>query len=338
MPSPQATVIVPTLDGGEKLERCLAGLEAQTFTDFEIVVVDNSGRGSAAGAARDPRVEFVANDANVGFAAAINQGIERARGEFLCTLNDDARPDPRWLEELVAACRAEDGIGMCASQIRLAQSPSRLDSAGMQIYLDGSSKQRGRGEPAAAFDRPEEVLLPSACAALYRRSMLNHVGGFDADFFLYCEDTDLGLRARRAGWKCLYVPSATVYHHYSESAGRASPAKAFFVERNRLYTVVKNFPLWVLPLIPFFSLYRYSMHLWSLATGRGLASEFSRRGEKWWKLVIIMLSANFQALAKLPLLTAKRRRIRRTAVLSGRAFWRLLRRHSISARDLALQQ
>ena len=78
-------------------------------------------------------------------------------------------------------------------------------------------------------------------------------------------------------------------------------------------------------------------YLWGLLAGRGLASEFARKGEKWWKLVIIVLSANFQALVKLPMLLAKRRRINRAAALSGRAFWRLLRRHSISARDLALQ-
>ena len=88
----------------------------------------------------------------------------------------------------------------------------------------------------------EEVLLPSGSAALYRRAMLDEIGGFDDDFFLYCEDTDLGLRARWAGWKCLYVPGAVVEHHYSHSAGRASPLKAYYVERNRLFVLVKNFP------------------------------------------------------------------------------------------------
>ena len=72
--------------------------------------------------------------------------------------------------------------------------------------------------------------------------MLEEIGGFDDDFFLYCEDTDLGLRARWAGWKCLYVPEAVVEHHYSHSAGRASPLKAYYVERNRLFVLVKNFP------------------------------------------------------------------------------------------------
>ncbi len=114
--------------------------------------------------------------------------------------------------------------GMCASQVRLF-GEARLDSAGMLVARDGSSKQRGHGRPPEDFPVTEETLFPSGSAALYRRAMLDEIGGFDDDFFLYCEDTDLGLRARWAGWKCLYVPQAVVEHHYSHSAGRASPVE-----------------------------------------------------------------------------------------------------------------
>jgi GT2 family glycosyltransferase len=340
LPAPLVTVIIPTLEGGENLSKCLAALAAQTFRDFEIIVVDNSARGVAAAcvdAVASGVARVIENRENLGFGVAVNLGIEAAQGELLCTLNDDAFAEPQWLEELAAACQRDPDLGMCASQIRLTTAPQRLDSAGMQIYVDGSSKQRGRMEPAGAFARAEEVLFPSACAALYRAAMIKKIGAFDAEFFLYCEDTDLGLRARRAGFRCLYVPSAVVHHHYSGSAGRASAAKAFYVERNRLYTVIKNFPVWTWPFVPLFSLYRYAIHLWDLVAGRGLASQFRDGNEPWWKLGIILLSANYHALRKLPSLLAKRRRIAQTAVLSSWALWRLLRRHSISARDLALQ-
>lgn len=337
VPSPLVTVIVPTLVGGENLDRCLAAVRAQTFTDFEIIVVDNSGESVAAAAAAQAGARLIENRENAGFGAAVNQGIEAAQGELVSTLNDDAFPDPRWLEELVAAARGDAGAGMWASQIRLSDAPELLDSAGMQVYGDGSSKQRGRMAPAAAFGAAEEVLFPSACAALYRGSVLRQVGGFDPDFFLYCEDTDLGLRARRAGWRCIYVPGAVVYHRYSVSAGRASAAKAYYVERNRLYTVIKNFPAWSWPLLPLFSLARYAMHVWGLLTGRGLAAEFRRGDEKWWKLVIIVLTANLEALRRIPALLVKRRQAAKSAVLSGWAFWRLLRRHAVSAREVALQ-
>jgi len=327
--APLVSVIIPTLEGGENLERCLAALAVQTFADFETIVVDNSGCGAAAPFQQAARV--IEKQTNLGFGAAVNQGIEVSQAEYCCTINDDAFADPRWLAELVAACRDPE-VGMCASQIRLSSSPDRLDSAGLQIYPDGSSKQRGRMAPACEFSVREEVLLPSACAALYRTAMLRQVGAFDPDFFLYCEDTDLGLRARRAGWRCLYVPSAVVYHRYSASAGPASERKAFYVERNRLYTVVKNFPVWTWPLVPLYSAWRYAVHLWGHWTGRGLAAQLPAA-----KLGIILFSANWEALKELPQLLAKRRAVMGAARLSGWEFWRLLGRHRISARRLALQ-
>jgi GT2 family glycosyltransferase len=104
----------------------------------------------------------------------------------------------------------------------------------MLLSGDGSSKQRGHFCPPSEFAQAEEVFFPSACAALYRRNMLDEIGLFDEEFFLYCEDTDLGLRARWSGWNCLYVPNGIVDHRYSHSAGRASRLKAYLVERNRL--------------------------------------------------------------------------------------------------------
>jgi GT2 family glycosyltransferase len=87
--------------------------------------------------------------------------------------------------------------------------------------------------------------------------MLEEIGLFDESFFLYCEDTDLGLRARWAGWECLYVPDAVIEHRYSHSSGKASALKAFYVERNRLFVIFKNFPLLDLLLVPFYAMSRY---------------------------------------------------------------------------------
>lgn len=322
---------------GKPLERALGCLSSQTFRDFETLVVDNSGSGAAAGFAAPPRVRVLENPGNLGFGAAVNRGITESGTELVCTLNDDAYPGPDWLESLVRAADAHPAAGMFACQIRLASPPDRLDSAGLGIYADGTTKQRGHREPAAEYGKVEEVLIPSACAALYRRSLLDRTGGFDADYFLYCEDTDLGLRARLAGETCLYIPEAVVEHDYSVSSGRASRLKAYYVERNRLWTVIKTFPVLLWPLVPVYSLWRYLLHLRALLSGRGLAGEFTRGGEKWWRLVLIVGSAHVQALLHLPALLAKRRRARGIAALGAAAFWKLLRRHYASASQIAMQ-
>jgi GT2 family glycosyltransferase len=181
----------------------------------------------------------------------------------------------------------------------------------------------------------EEVLLPSGSAAMYRRTMLDQIGGFDDDFFLYCEDTDLGLRARWAGWKCLYVPEAVVEHHYSHSAGAASPLKAYYVERNRLFVLAKNYPTALVARAPFVSLARYLWHARYLLEGRGSAARFRAEGNAGPRMAWYVLRAHLALLRHGARLRRQRREIRRSARVSARVFERLLRTHSISARRLA---
>ena len=142
-------------------------------------------------------LQVVTADRNLGFAAAVNLAWKRSSARLLATLNDDAEAHPEWLAALRREIERSEDIGMCASQVRQFGT-ELLDSAGMLIGFDGSSKQRGQGRSVQRYDKTADVLLPSASAALYRREMIEQIGWMDEDFFLYCEDTDLGLRAR---WK-----------------------------------------------------------------------------------------------------------------------------------------
>lgn len=299
-----------------------------------MIVVDNSGRGLVRrnGLAADAKV--IENSRNAGFGEAINQGLRASTAPFVATLNDDAVPRPNWLEALLKAIERRPDAGMCASQVRLF-GEDRLDSAGMLIARDASSKQRGHGRLPADFPVIEEALFPSGSAALYRRALLEETGGFDPAFFLYCEDTDLGLRARWAGWKCLYVPEAIVEHHYSHSAGRASPVKAYYVERNRLFVLAKNFPAGMLLGAPFATLARYWWHAWYLLQGRGSAARFRAEGNPGPKMLWYVLRAHAALIKALPRLWRQRREIRAGARITPVVFRRLLRSYSIGARRVA---
>jgi GT2 family glycosyltransferase len=326
------TVVVPTLAADDALADCLRSLESQTFDKFEVVVVDNSGSGRAH--ASGARVRILSNDRNVGFGAAINQAIRDSESPYIAVLNDDAVAQPEWLAALAKAAEARPKAGMFASQVRLADS-KLLDSAGMLIARDGSSKQRGHGEPPANFASDSDTLFPSGSAALYRRKMLDEIGFFDERFFLYCEDTDLGLRARWAGWEGAYVAGAVVDHAYSKSAGRASALKAYYVERNRLYTAIKNLPWSILALVKFYAFARYYWHLVFLLTRTGKAAEFHESGHPPWLLPFLVLRAHASAVVRLPYLFRERRRIFKTRRLSSKEFRELLAAHSISVRKVA---
>lgn len=271
---------------------------------------------------------------NVGFAAAVNVIAQISAASFIATLNDDAEPEPEWLDALVRGLSRDSSAGMAASCIGLIGT-NRLDSAGLSICLDGSSKQRGHGQPHSLFARPESVLCPSGCAALYRRQMLDEIGLFDEDFFLYCEDTDLGLRAQWAGWRCCYVPDAVVCHRYSSTSGKFSSLKARYVERNRIQLAIKNFPLPLLVALPFVSMLRFMWQLAFISAGRGAAFEFVRSGNSIATALRIIARAHLEAARALPSLLRKRASIRRTRRIGGISFIRLLLRHRITTREIA---
>jgi GT2 family glycosyltransferase len=330
--TPLVTVVVPTLAAGDALADCLRSLESQTLDRYEVMVVDNSGIGLAK--ASGSRVRVIANPHNAGFGAAVNQAFRASNAPYLATLNDDAAADPRWLEALVSAAESHERAGMFASQVLLAGT-GKLDSAGMLLAADGSSKQRGHGEPPESFASCTDALLPSGSAALYRRRTLEEIGLFDESFFLYCEDTDLGLRARWAGWECVYVPDAIVEHRYSHSAGRASPLKAYYVERNRLYLAIKTFSWPMLARAPFATMTRYFWHVASILGGRGKGAEFRQAGHPAALLPLLVLRAYAAALLRLPRLLGERRRIRAARRLTPREFQAVVAKHSIPVRQVA---
>jgi len=212
--------------------------------EFETIVVDNgSTDGSAEMAEREFGRRVIRNTENRGFCAANNQGIAAARGEFIALLNNDAEAEPGWLAALQRACSGRPDVGMAASKVLVWEDPGRIDKVGHLIFPDGQNRGRGSGtEDRGQYDREEDVLWPDGCAAMYRKEMLERIGGFDEDFFAYGDDAELGLRARIAGWMCLYTPRAVVRHHRGSTLGKDSVRRLELIERNRLLLAIKLFP------------------------------------------------------------------------------------------------
>jgi GT2 family glycosyltransferase len=240
----QVAVVIVNWDGLHHLQGCLPALFAQTFTDFEVVLVDN---GSSDGSvewveARFPQVRLIRNEANVGFAMANNQAIRATRTEFIATLNNDTRVEPGWLAALVAAAESASSVGMVASKMLFADRPGMINSAGIALDPVGIAWDRLGGNTDDPGEKdPVEVFGPCAGAALYRRTMLDQIGLFDEDFFAYMEDVDLAWRARLAGWRCLYAPVARVTHVHSATGVEGSPFKSRLLGRNKVWLIAKNY-------------------------------------------------------------------------------------------------
>jgi GT2 family glycosyltransferase len=239
------SVIVVNWNGKHFLRECFDSLRSQTFTDFETILVDNGSTDGSPDYVRQefPEVQVIALDHNAGFAAANNVAIRASTARYVALLNNDTRALPRWLAALKAALDTRPEIGFCASKIVLYNQPDVLDSAGDLFYDCGVGEKRGRSQKDdERFAKPVPVFGACAAAALYRREMFKDIGLFDEDFFAYAEDVDLNFRAQLAGYKCLFVPDAVVYHHL-QGTSRSLPNRSLYLSRrNAVDALVKNMP------------------------------------------------------------------------------------------------
>ena len=288
-------------------------------------MVDNgSSDGSAEMAEREFGAMVVRNRDNRGFCAANNQGIAAARGDFIALLNNDAEADPGCLAALHRACSRAPDVGMAAAKVLVWEDPRYIDKAGHLIYPDGQNRGRGSGAlDRGQFDREEEVLWPDGCAAMYRKQMLDQIGGFDEDLFAYADDAELGLRARIAGWKCIYTPEAVVRHHRASTLGKDSTRRLELIERNRVLLVLKLFPWSLICLNPFYLAARIAAGVAAARRGTGDTAHFPGiRGK--CSMAGALVRGDLAALRMLPRTLRKRAAIRRIRKLSPAEVRRLI--------------
>jgi len=342
--SAEISVIVVNWNRAELLNNALESLARQRGVEFETIVVDNGSvdrslEVAAQQAARHPalNLRLIANPCNRGFCAANNQGIAASRAALVALLNNDAEADAGWLAALRRAFQGDVAVGMAASKILVYEDPSRIDKAGHLIYPDGQNRGRGSGEPdVGQYERVEETLWPDGCAAMYRRAMLEQIGGFDEDFYAYGDDAELGLRARIAGWTCLYVPEAVVRHHRAATLGLDSSRRLELIERNRVLLAAKLFPWSLLWLNGGYYLTRIGAGMWAAARGRGEVSRYPGLGGKL-RAATALLKGDLKALGMLPRMLRRRREVRGIRKLTPRQVRELILRYRIGLKALTQQ-
>lgn len=342
--SPAVTVVVVNWDRQYLLEACLQSLARQTYARFEVIVVDNGSVDGSREAVRSLAANYpvplrlIANPDNRGFCAANNQGFAASDAELVALLNNDAEADPQWLEQLAFAIQRSEDIGMAASKILVWENPGIIDKCGHLIYPDGQNRGRGSGQAdRGQFDRMQEVLWPDGCAAMYRRAMLEDIGGFDEDFFAYADDAELGLRGRIAGWRCMYAPGAVVRHHRGATLGLGSARRLTLIERNRVLLAVKLFPWSLLWANGVYQIARMSAGLWAALRNRGEIRHYP--GPRGKLLAATGLARGmWSALPMIPRMLGKRRAfLRSRRRLTPRQIRRLLLSHRISLKELSQQ-
>jgi len=232
-------VVIPTLNGRERLLRTLSSLAQQT-TPASVVVVDNASTDDTAQAVAElhPDVRVVRNERNLGFGAAINRAALELDGDLLVLVNNDVVCEPEFLERITAPF-ADDGVGMAAGVLLQASAPDLVDSAGIELDTTLGSWDKLWNQPVSALGAADDPVGPCGGAAAYRLGAFKDLDGFDEALFAYWEDVELALRFRRAGWRCTLAPGALALHEHGQTVGASTPAARRLEAYGRGYVLAK---------------------------------------------------------------------------------------------------
>lgn len=312
VPNPLISVLLVNYNGLRHLSDCLSSLNNQTFTDIEIVLVDNNSSDGSVEWIRKhfPNVLIIESKINLGFGGGNNLGIPYCRGKYIYFLNNDTFVESNAIESLVIAIKHNEDVKIFASLLLKYNRPDLVDSAGDTIYSCGKTFSFAN-YPASMFLNQKKITSACGGAALYSRDLLEEIGYFDEDFFLNYEDLDLSFRAQHAGYEILLIPQSKVRHKGSASlGGKKSRLSLYYQERNFGIFLIKNFPLSVLiRFVPAFAFVK----IWGL---------FSCI---WFGYPFVFFKGNLNFLAQIPSAYAKRIKILRKSVITTARFKSLIR-------------
>ncbi|MBR3306623.1 MAG: glycosyltransferase family 2 protein [Lachnospiraceae bacterium] len=250
----KVSVVIPNYNGEKYLKNCVDSLMGQGLRSFEVIVVDDASTDGSAEALKKswpengarPRIRYIFHEENKGFAASVNDGIRASEAEFVILLNNDTVVKPGFIENLWREIRRSEKIFSVSASMRKMDDETVMDDGGDLFCVLGWAFSPARDKSAERFKKRKRIFSACGGAAIYRKDVLEKLGGFDEAHFAYLEDVDLGFRAKLAGYDNLYSPEAVVLHAGSGSSGsRYNEFKTRLTVRNQLYLLYKNLPLWM---------------------------------------------------------------------------------------------
>ncbi|RIV22289.1 glycosyltransferase family 2 protein [Fibrisoma montanum] len=234
----ELSIVIVSYNSFTDLQRCLPTITEQSVDfSYEIIVVDNHGADGVANwlSVSYPNIILIVNPVNNGYAGGNNLGVQHARGKWVFLLNPDTELRKDSLAQLMKSAR---DLPDALLNPKLLNPDGTINACGNQMHFTGITTCRGLNQPFNTFTTLHTIPLLSGAAIIGRAEVFRRLGGFDERYFMYFEDTDFSLRARRQGIQLVCESRAEVVHHYTLSL---SAGKFYFLERNRLLTFLKIF-------------------------------------------------------------------------------------------------
>ncbi|WP_048190924.1 glycosyltransferase family 2 protein [Methanobacterium sp. SMA-27] len=239
------SIVIPNYNGIHLLKECLDSIQKQDFPFYEVIIIDNASKDKSVEYLEENYPEFtlIINKENLGFAAAVNQGIKASNAEYIFLLNTDVELEINCISNLLNCIKKENNIFVVSSKMIQYHDRYKIDDAGDEYSILGWTKKVGEGKSTDLYNKKREIFSACAGASIYRKTVFNDIGYFDENFFAYMEDVDISYRAKIYGYKCIYCPKAVVYHIGSAASGsRYNAFKIRLAARNNVYVPYKNMP------------------------------------------------------------------------------------------------
>ena len=273
------SVIVVTCGVKDYFKSCLESIRQQSYSTFEIIVIDNSADKQFAQQITElyPYIKLYSSPKNLSYCESLNKAIDMSQGDFILCLNDDVILDKRFIQEALEGFSVDKRIGMVSGKI-LRPDGVTLDSAGLFLTCWRTAKERGYGQKdKGQYNSVGYIFGVNGAVAFYRKDMLEqikiHSEYFDSDFRFFYEDLDIAWRAQNFGWKGYYIPNAVAYHIRGATVRQdrgidkryarhyLSDELHLDLVKNRYLTIIKNeSPLGFLSHLPFVIF--YEIFLW----------------------------------------------------------------------------
>lgn len=241
----KVSIVIPNYNGEKILENCLESVLKQSFIDYEIIIIDNYSKDNSVEIIEKKYkdIKLIKNNKNLGFAAAVNQGISASDSKYVVLLNNDTEVDEYWLEALYKTIISDNKIFSVSSKMIRYFDRDKIDDAGDEYTILGWAYKRGDGAHTNKYNKNANIFSSCGGAAIYNKDILDEIGYFDEGFFAYLEDIDLSFRAKIFGYKNIFCSEANVFHMVSASSGsRHNAFKVKLAARNNLYVIMKNMP------------------------------------------------------------------------------------------------
>ncbi len=239
------SIVIPNWNGQRFLKACFDSIERQTYSEYEVLMVDNGSVDDSIKFTEKnyPKVKIIKLPENIGFSPAVNIGIKAAQNDYIFLLNNDTELDKNFLAETKKGIEQHPEAGFFATKMLDFKNHAILDSCGDGMSWSGRFYNIGSLEKdGQKYDDEKFVFGACGGAAIYKKEVFESIGYFDSDFFAYVEDVDISFRAQLAGFQCLFIPAARVYHIGSATTGKKSGFSFKMMIKNHFHLIYKNYP------------------------------------------------------------------------------------------------